>query len=73
MEVHKLDVAKSSYHPATISVSQKLVLFNLFIIILGNGTEYSFGTLADNSKLEGGGVKVERRTATLEFWRTKLM
>ncbi|KAK4815858.1 hypothetical protein QYF61_009026 [Mycteria americana] len=72
MEVHKLEVAKSNYHPATSSVSQGLVLFNLFIINLG--TECTLGTLADDSKLEGGGIMVESRTATqtdfgiLENW-----
>lgn len=64
MEVHRLEVAKSNYHPATSSVSQGLVLFNLLIINLGNRTECTLGTLADDSKLEGGGVMVETRSAT---------
>lgn len=74
LEVDKLEVAKSNYHPATSSVSQGLLLFNLFIIILGNGTECTFGMYAHDSKLEGGGVMMESMTTTqidvaiLENW-----
>lgn len=76
IEVRKLEVAKSSYHPSTISVSQKLVLFNLFIIILGSGTEY---ILAHWQIIANWREEVLRWREgllpryTLELWRTKLM
>jgi len=60
-EVHKLEIAKPNYHPDTSGVSQRLVLFNLFIIKPGNQTECTLCTLADESKLKGGGVMVRSR------------